>query len=244
MIVTRLGKADGNKSLKVPYGSINKFHKLPNGNVFALCDNRNAFKHHLMHDSLSYILMSKDSCLSWDPLWAGLQQFVKDFYFADNKTGWMISDTSLFKSSNGGVTWTIQNTGGVNYYASLFAKGDNIYLLTYDKLIESVDLGNTWNIAESNIIGASSIVFNDNKNGFILAGGLFKTTTAGNTWENLNPYSQNDIYDMHFISPRVGIALGSRGVYKTYDGGNSWFTKFIPGGLIYNNPGILGMLND
>jgi photosystem II stability/assembly factor-like uncharacterized protein len=244
IIVNRLGKAKRNNFLNVSYGSINKFHKLFNGNVLALGDNRNAFNHNIKHDSLSYILISKDSCLSWDTLWIGLKQFVKDFYFADNKTGWMISDTSLYKSSDGGLTWTIQNTGGVNYYTTLFAKGENVYLVIADKFIKSTDLGNTWNIGDFNVTGVSSIIFNDNNNGFILGNGLYKTIDAGNTWENLNPYSQNDIYDMHFISPRVGIALGSRGVYKTYDGGNSWFTKFIPGGLISNNPGRLEMLND
>jgi len=244
MVITRLGKANGNNFRKIPYGSINKFHKLPNGNVLALGDNRNAFNHHILHDSLSYLLISKDSCLSWDTLWIGLQQFVKDFYFADNNIGWMISDTSLFKSSNGGLTWNVQNPGGVNYYTSLFAKGNNVYLLTPNKFIVSENLGNVWDVEDFNAIGTPSIIFHDNNNGFILSGGLFKTTTAGKTWENMNPYSQNDIYDMHFISLRVGIAFGNRGVYKTYDGGNSWTAKFTSGGLLSNNPGTLAMLND
>jgi photosystem II stability/assembly factor-like uncharacterized protein len=250
IIIDRLGKVNGNNFRKVPYGSINKFQKLSNGNVLAIGNNRNAFNNKIKNDSLSYFLISKDSCFSWDTIWTGLQQFVKDFYFTDNKIGWMISDTSLFKSSNGGLTWTVQNTGGIihtglfAYYTSLSARGDRIYLITPDKIFESSNSGNTWNIAEFNGKGASSIVFNDNDNGFILGNGLYKTIDAGKTWENMNPYLQNDIYDIDFISTNVGIALGNGGVYKTYDGGNSWFAKFIPGGLISNNPGMLEMLND
>jgi photosystem II stability/assembly factor-like uncharacterized protein len=66
----------------------------------------------------------------------------------------------------------------------------------------------------------------------------------GQTWTRINPYAQNNIYDLDFISSKVGIAIGNNGVYKTYDGGNSWFNKFKPEGLISDVPGSLKMQNN
>ena len=61
IIIDRLGKVNGNNFRKVPYGSINKFQKLSNGNVLAIGNNRNAFNNKIKNDSLSYFLISKDS---------------------------------------------------------------------------------------------------------------------------------------------------------------------------------------
>ena len=219
---------------------------MPNGNVVALGNYRNAFEHNMKRDSLSFLLISKDSCLTWNTLWIGSKQFFKDFCISDNKTGWMISDTSLYKTSDGGFTWNSQSKiTGINYYSSLFANGQTVYLLTNDWLIKSSDFGSSWmdagGITETNV---KSVNFNDNINGFIWGNNFYKTANMGQTWTRINPYAQNDIYDLDFISTKVGIALGNNGVYKTYDSGNSWFSKFNPGGLISNDPGMLTIQNN
>ena len=229
-----------------PYGSIKKLLKLDDGNIIALGTNENAFYHNTLNDSLSYLLKNEDSGLTWDTLWIGLKDFVNEVVFVDDSTGWMISDTSLFKSSDGGETWNIQNviSDGTSY-KGLFAKGDYIYLLTfYDKFIKSTDSGNTWSIEDFDFVNLTSTIFNDDNNGFVFGEGLYKTTNSGQSWVNLNQYVRNDIYDLEFISTKEGIAFGNNGVYKTYDGGNTWVPKFNPGGLISNNPGSLEMLND
>lgn len=229
-----------------PYGSIKKLLKLDNGNIIALGTNENAFYHNILDDSLSYILKSKDLGLTWDTLWIGLKDFINEIVFVNDSTGWMISDTSLFKSSNGGRTWSIQNAiNDGTSYKGLYANGDYIYLLTYyNKFIKSTNSGVSWSINDFNFTNLSSTVFNDDNNGFVFGEGLYKTNNSGQSWENLNKNVRNDIYDLCFLSTTEGIAFGNNGVYKTYDGGNSWVPKFNPGGLVYNNPGSLEMLND
>lgn len=230
----------------VPFGSIKKLSKMNNGMLTALGTNENAYYHQIMDDSLSYILNSEDYGLSWDTLWIGLDQLIKDIVFVNDSTGWMISDTSLFKSSDGGKTWNLQNIpyNGA-YYKSLFAGGNNIYLLDYyNEFIKSTDSGTTWSFNSLGLYNDFiSIIFND-QNGFIFGEGLLKTTDSGQNWENLNQYVRNNIYDVDFISAMEGIALGSDGVYKTYDGGFSWIPKFNPEGFPYDNPGTLEMIND
>ncbi|HSP86977.1 MAG TPA: YCF48-related protein [Ignavibacteriaceae bacterium] len=231
----------------VPFGSITKLEKLNNGSIIALGTNENAFYHGIMDDSLSYILRSNDQGLTWDTLWIGLEQFIKDILFVDESTGWMISDTSLFKSSDGGLIWNIHTAGfDDSYYKDLFAKANNVYLISYyNRLIKSTDSGNTWTIKELNLYNnLTSIIFNDENNGFLFGDGLLKSTDSGENWENLNKEVNNDIYDIDFISIQEGIAFGNNGVYKTYDGGNSWIPKFNPGGLLYNITGTIKMVSD
>jgi photosystem II stability/assembly factor-like uncharacterized protein len=231
----------------VPYGTINKFQKLPSGNVIALADNGTAFNYQVIKDSLSFILRSKDSCLTWDTLWIGLKEFIKDISFIDDQNGWMISDTSLFKTTNGGVNWektkTIHDTN-YSHYASIYCKGNSIYILTYGSLLISTNSGITWTDKNLNQPLVSSVVFNDINNGFVIANELLKTTDAGQSWETLNPYKRIDIFDLDFISTKEGIAISNNGIYKTYDGGHSWTRKFVLNDVISNNPGVLKMISE
>ena len=231
-----------------PYGTINKFQKLPSGNVLAIADNRNAFNYNIKNDSLSFILRSKDSCLTWDTLWIGLKEFIKDISFTNDQNGWMISDTSIFKTTNGGLNWEKIKTGydaaGYTNYASIYCKGNSAYILTYGSLLISTNSGNTWTNKTINIPLVSSVVFNDNNNGYVLANELLKTTDAGQTWASQNPYKQINIFDLDFISTKEGIAISNNGIYKTYDGGHSWSLKFTLNDVISNNPGIIKMTSE
>jgi photosystem II stability/assembly factor-like uncharacterized protein len=230
----------------IPFGSIIKLNKMNNGMLTALGRNENAYNHGIMDDSISYILKSEDSGLNWDTLWIGLDQIIKDIVFINDSIGWMISDTSLFKSTNGGFSWSIQNAYfDGNYYKDLFAKGNHLYLLTgFNKFIKSTNSGSFWSYIDLNFINLLSMNFFDDSNGFLFGESLLRTTNSGENWEDLNQYARNDIYDLDFISKAEGIAFGNKGVYKTYDGGSSWTLKFLPEDLLYNNPGSLEMLND
>jgi photosystem II stability/assembly factor-like uncharacterized protein len=231
-----------------PYGAINKFHQLPSGNVIAIADNRNAFNHNIKNDSLSFILNSKDSCLTWDTLWIGLKEFITDISFTDDQNGWMISDTSLFKTTNGGLTWqkveTSYDAASYSNYSSIYCKEHSVYVLTYGSLLTSTNSGTTWTNKKINVPSISSLVFNDDNNGYVLADELLKTTDAGQTWETQTPYRQINIFDMDFISTKEGIAISNNCIYKTYDGGHSWSAKFTLSDIISNDPGVLKMISE
>ncbi|MGE5845901.1 MAG: T9SS type A sorting domain-containing protein [Ignavibacteria bacterium] len=230
----------------IPYGSIKKLIKLNDNKLMALCTNENAFSFRLIQDSLSYILTSTDLGLSWDTTWIGLKHIINDIVFTDDSTSWMISDSLLFKSTNGGVSWNLQPAYyDGHFYRNLLTEGEQIYLLTNtNSFVKSTDLGDTWSNVVLDFPGFLwSMVFNGNS-GFIFGETLFKTSDTGETWENLNQYTRNDIYDLDFISTKEGLAFGNKGVYKTYDGGSTWSLKFTPKDLLYFEPGSLEMVTD
>lgn len=72
--------------------------------------------------------------------------------------------------------------------------------------------------------GLSRVVFTDAKNGYAwLSGKLYRTSTAGQTWHDLNvPFQAQDLIDMSFADPQHGLALLEHLFYTTRDGGESW----------------------
>ena len=201
-----------------PYGSIKKLSKLDGGELIALGTNENAYYHHILNDSLSYLLQSIDQGLTWDTLWIGSDQLMNDIEFVNDTVAWMVSDTALYKSIDGGLNWNFVNPGydGTSY-KSFFAKGNNVYLLTfYNTFLKSTDQGNTWSTKNNDLTYSLSIIFRDNDNGLLFGEGLYKTTNGGQSWQNFTPLVRDDIYDIDFISEKVGVALYYKWSFKNF----------------------------
>ena len=223
------------------YGNMSKLLKLDNGNILALGTNENAFRKGILHDSVSYILISEDQGISWDTLWGGLKQEIIDFTFVNDSTGWMISYDSLFKSTDGGSSWIYQDIINQYGYKYLFANGNNVYLLDYyNRIIKSNNNGGNWETVNLDQFNFTSVNFNNSNNGFLLGEALERTTDGGQSWTNLTPLVRNSITDLKFISPAEGISLGYYGIYKTYDGGHTWIPKFYKEGA----SGSFNMMTD
>ncbi|MBE9469245.1 MAG: hypothetical protein IMY72_13120 [Bacteroidetes bacterium] len=63
---------------------------------------------------------------------------------------------------------------------------------------------------------------------------LFKTNNGGDTWQIITTPFKSGVHDIKFITEEIGyVASENEGVYKTIDGGNSWYK--ILGNIIYGN---------
>ena len=155
---------------------------------------------------------------------------------------------TVMKSSDGGITWTILNTGTTKNLrqADFLQNGLIGYTIGYaqgagSSIIKTTDGGNNWqNINIDQIYYLSSIDFIDEQTGFV--GGsiglesnfIFKTTDGGLNW------SQSDSLDEGIIAIKfpsdnlTGFASGhnpgsgNNSIYKTTDGGTSWVRKSMP----------------
>jgi len=158
----------------------------------------------------------------------------------------------FWKSTDGGYTWALKNTGLVGFGGWIHGMTIDptnptiLYLNGYSAAIaKSTDRGETWFFAGVGIgqeINAIAVDYSDTDIiyaagiGWIGGSGVWKSTDKGGTWIRMTngfpanrPYPSLNTMVMDPIDPQVLYVGGkpmsglpSIGVYKTTDGGNNW----------------------
>jgi len=147
----------------------------------------------------------------------------------------------VFKSTDGGVSWSSASTGMTNNYIESFVISPNyagdqtIFAGTNGGVFKTTDGGVNWNAVNTGITGAiiTSLAISPNyagdQNIFAGAwiGGVFKTTDGGANWNAVNTGITNTTILSLAVSPNYAgdqtIFAGTNGgVFKTNDGGVNW----------------------
>ncbi len=94
------------------------------------------------------------------------------------------------------------------------------------------DGGNSWLTQESPFLGYNKVCFTDQNNGWAVGwSGIINTTDGGDNWQiQLDCSYYSPLYDIHFINPDTGWAVGKTDgvptqnpiIIWTHDGGNNW----------------------
>ena len=158
----------------------------------------------------------------------------------DNNVYATIQYGSLYRSTNGGSTWTSIDTPGSGAWVSPFLQSpsaaNTIYAGT-DKVYKSTNQGSTWT-AISGVLGGASpltVLKVHVKPDFLLAGAggkLYRSTNGGGSWTDITgslPVGGNYLTDavMSDNDPQTiwvtfsGYNAGQK-VYKSTDGGATW----------------------
>lgn len=164
------------------------------------------------------------------------------FAIAGGDLGTSASSNHVFKTMDGGLTWSRQNVGEIEYASGglgaikFFDENIGIVSGSRGQIYKSIDSGLSWTEVthlEYNQIG--EFEFTDQVgyaiNSIYYSGRLFKTIDGGENW---NLAFEADIVDdinaMHFINSEVGYLVGDSGLKmkKTKDGGLTWETIDIP----------------
>ena len=147
---------------------------------------------------------------------------------------------SLFRSTNGGSTWTPINTPASGDWVTPFIQSPTVANTIYagtDKVYRSTNQGTTWTAISGALagVGRLTILKVHPKPVFILAGDgdkLYRTKDGGTTWTDITgtlPVSANYLTDavMSDGDPQKiwvtfsGYNAGQK-VYKSTDGGATW----------------------
>ena len=148
------------------------------------------------------------------------------------------------KSTDGGVTWNVQNDVLINETFGLYnviMYGNKGYVSGYDGAIIRTENG--WDAGYTvNNTGTSTEVFRvlemtSNGNvGFAAGGSSFSImehlyrTTNGTDWQMIKDYSGDlSIGNLFFVNDKTGFMVGSDGlpvIMKTTDGGDNWTDKY------------------
>lgn len=137
---------------------------------------------------------------------------LRSVYFLNENTGYVAGALGgIYKTENGGQTWTTQTSG--------------VTLPIYG--IYFIDANKGFAVGGDASCGGTGCV---PPGGFIL-----QTLNGGQTWTQIyTPADKIDVDDIYFTNATTGFAIAYGNVYKTTNGGQTW-------NVTVNNPGIKTM---
>lgn len=160
--------------------------------------------------------------------------------FVNTSIGWVLSQNHMYKTTDGGVTWTAKDTA-VGAGQSLYVVDANIvYYSTYDgvnvstaKTRRSTDGGSTWKTVDSTYLSCTDMKFVTPELGFEVGGisgtkvnsVIKKTTDGGATWSSIfsDSKQQSGFEGVTFPDTLHGWTVTYNGyVYQTTNGGDAW----------------------
>jgi photosystem II stability/assembly factor-like uncharacterized protein len=151
--------------------------------------------------------------------------------FIDTLTGWVVgSSGAIFKTANGGESWTQQTIEFTNEHLSdceFFNEGQIGWVTGgYGTLLYTRDFGVTWEMQSSGLTkGIGPVDFIDTLNGWACGseGSVLHTVDGGNVWEKLSFPTTAYCVDIAFPKSNRGTILCDSGIVcVTNDGGQSW----------------------
>ena len=182
------------------------------------------------------ILKTTNSGASWIQKSSGTSVSLGYIYFFSESEGIAAGNNGTIKrTTDGGNTWyTIPSGTSSNLNDGSFVNDSLMYLIGWNgTLLVTTDKGSTWQlkppISTSNYhwvqfwdenLGWASTWFN---------GQIWKTTDGGNTWSMKIQVGSISLWQVCFVTPEKGFAVGEWGVIlKTLDGGENW-TQYFAG---------------
>ena len=170
------------------------------------------------------ILKTTNAGQNWFTQLSGSSMNFTSLFFHNPDTGFAVTNSNLFKTSNGGINWNaIAGPEGYDiYFANSltgYTTGSNL------NVYKSTDGGNNWFVVRAgNNDGYRSIQFFGE---FGIAcgynGNIMKTTNGGVNWVVFAKITENSLSSLYFTNENTGYVVGYYGtILKTTNGGLSF----------------------
>jgi photosystem II stability/assembly factor-like uncharacterized protein len=191
---------------------------------------------------VNYIMKTIDGGDNWVKITVSMQPypFGNAIWFTSANVGYIVRDSMVLKTNDGGTTWTSHIlTGSIQLTDICFVDADTGYIVG-SKIYKTIDAGTTW--TKNSDFNGKKIIFTSPSTGYT---DFYKTTNYGMTWETYDR-PRREMYigfgsyvDFYFIkNSQIGFSsfwdpLGfDYSGSKTVDGGKSWFSSDVYSGKI------------
>lgn len=199
-------------------------------------------------NGLQLLMHTTDYATTWtditpDPLSADP---VNAISFIDNMFGFASTSNTLYKTEDGGITWT-SFTPGFELFDVKFSDYNNGYiggrLFPNAVVYKTTDGGVTWN----NVLSATENSFNSptiQKLEVISANEvvalrqylniLYRTVDGGISWDTIHIVQAQNVVDFDFSDALTGHAVSNLSeIYGTNDGGATWALEYAAASGVY-----------
>jgi gliding motility-associated-like protein len=180
------------------------------------------------------IINTTDGGTAWAIQQYGNQNSFSSVQFTSNQIGYAASDKRLFKSSNGGLNWSVLvnsiPASSTTLFRSFFVNDNLGWIVGSNGLVNvTTDGGTSFQSQNSGTVRTlNDIQMLNAQNGFIVGtqGTIIGTTNGGTNWNAQTSGVTVELRALSFINAQQGWVVGSNGtILTTSNGGATWITQ-------------------
>jgi photosystem II stability/assembly factor-like uncharacterized protein len=192
------------------------------------------------------LLITEDGGKTWQQKYRPTEDVIRDIYFLDETTGWIVCErniydlknvdeprTYLMNTTDGGQRWNRVNVRGADVdkrlVRAVFGSGGRAWAFGEGGAIYSTrDSGVNWTkltVPTRHLLLGGTFI--DDDRGWLVGAGatILQTSDGGETWHlsRLTGAEGTRFTATSFVDNRLGWAVGSGGtIYRTINGGRIW----------------------
>ncbi len=150
--------------------------------------------------------------------------------FLNSRFGYVVGGSAVLKTTNGGTSWTAQNSGTSSAVTFVqFVDTSTGWMTASSTILKTTNGGANWNLQTSGTTQNLTRGFFINSSlGYVVGygGTILKTTNGGTNWVTQNSGVTSDFLNAYFTSADTGYVVGSGGrIVKTTNGGATWVSQ-------------------
>lgn len=184
-----------------------------------------------------------DGALSWSSV-ASPSGFIYSVFFVSGKTGFIGTDSSLYRTTDAGTTWTeVTHDNSVIFLSIYFVDASDGYAAGFKYSGDSTQLyktsngGVTWVMVSvlPDHFGYEAFYFLNSTTGFWASDGIVYATSNGGISFNALIPPTDDFWNIYFPNTDRGYVVGINSEFlKSTDGGINWTSVTYPDYVPYD----------